>query len=78
MGSRLVGRLVIPGVTQVAEITKSVLGMPRGAIIIDRVLGLGFVAIFARRGLGTTLGANRLGREQEKNSGRYQEHESPP
>jgi hypothetical protein len=49
--------------------------MPRGAIIIDGVLCLGFVAIFARRSLGTTLGTNRLGRQQEKNSGRYQEHD---
>ena len=51
VGGNLVGGLVVAGVAQVAKIAEGMLGMPGSAVIIDRVLRLGFVAVLAGRGL---------------------------
>jgi hypothetical protein len=42
------------------------LSVPGGAVIIDRVLGLGFVAVLAGRGLRPALSRSRGGGHQEK------------
>ena len=47
MGGVLVGRLLIPGVADVAEIAESVRFVPACAVVVDRVLPLHFVAVFA-------------------------------
>ena len=66
MGSGLIGGGIVTGVAQVAEIAEGMRSVPGCTVVIDRVLGLGLVAILARRGLGTALGADRLGRDQEE------------
>jgi hypothetical protein len=61
----LISGLVVPGVAQVAKITEGVLGVPGGAVIVDRILGLRFVAVLAGGGLRPALGFYRCGGHQE-------------
>jgi hypothetical protein len=57
MSGGLIGGGVVTGVAQVAEIAEGMRSMPRSPIVVDRVLGLGLVAILARGCLGAALGA---------------------
>ena len=66
MGGGLVGGGIVTGVAQIAEIAEGMRSVPGGPIVIDRVLGLGLVAVLTGRGLGASLGADRLGREQKE------------
>ncbi len=72
MRSDLIGRLLIPRVAEITEVAKGVRLMPTGAIIVDRVLTLGFMAGFARGRLRAALCLN--GCDPEEN--RKQKNES--
>ncbi|MEO8391460.1 MAG: hypothetical protein ABI700_00570 [Chloroflexota bacterium] len=58
MRGDLIGCLLIPSVTEVTEIAKGMGLVPACAVVIDRVLILGFMAGFTGRRLRTALCLN--------------------
>jgi hypothetical protein len=51
MGNGFIRTLRVTGVAQIAKIAEGVTLVPTCTIIVDRVLALDFMAVFARRGL---------------------------
>ena len=47
MSGYLIGGLVVPGVADITEIAESMRLVPAFAVIVDRILGLHLVTVFA-------------------------------